>query len=114
MGLAQPHLSAFTAPSGGLMFAVTVTFKLVPGGAEAFMPLMLENARKSLLDEPGCLRFDVCTDPAYPDEVFLYEIYYNREAFDRHLATDHFQDLDSATARLVSAKDVRTYAQVQT
>ncbi|ABV95125.1 hypothetical protein Dshi_3392 [Dinoroseobacter shibae DFL 12 = DSM 16493] len=96
------------------MFAVTVTFTLIPGGAEAFMPLMLANARKTLADEPGCLRFDVCTDPAHPDEVFLYEIYYNREAFDRHLDAAHFQSFDAATAHLVWAKDVRTYAQVQT
>ena len=95
------------------MYAVTVIFKLVPGGAEAFMPLILENARRSLTDEPGCLRFDVCTDPAFPDEVFLYEIYYNRDAFDHHLQTVHFQTLEPASASLVSAKDVRTYEQVQ-
>lgn len=96
------------------MFAVTVTFKLVGGGAEAFMPLMLENARTTLTDEPGCLRFDVCTDPAQPDEVFLYEIYYNRAAFDKHLDTSHFKAFDHATAALVLTKDVRTFAQVQT
>ena len=96
------------------MFAVTVTFTLRPGGAEAFMPLMLDNARTALADEPGCLRFDVCTDPAQPDEVFLYEIYYNREAFDKHLETPHFQAFERAISDLVSTKDIRTYAQVQT
>lgn len=95
------------------MYAVTVTFRLVAGGAEAFMPLMLDNARTTLTDEPGCLRFDVCTDPALPNEVFLYEIYYDRAAFDRHLDTAHFQEFDAAVADLVAAKDVRTYAQVQ-
>lgn len=96
------------------MYAVTVTFKLVPGGAEAFMPMMVANARQTITDEPGCLRFDVCTDPAQPDEVFLYEIYYDRAAFDRHLETPHFQSFDAATADLILSKDVRTYAQVQT
>lgn len=95
------------------MYAVTVTFTLVPGGAEAFMPLMLANARTTLTDEPGCLRFDVCTDPAMPDEVFLYEIYYDRAAFDRHLDTAHFRRFDAEVATLVAAKDVRTFAQVQ-
>jgi len=95
------------------MFAVTVTFKLKLGGAEAFMPLMLENARLSLTDEPGCLRFDVCTDPAHPDEVFLYEIYYDRASFDKHLETAHFASFEAAVAGLVVAKDIRTYAQVQ-
>lgn len=96
------------------MFAVTVLFTLGPGGAEEFMPLMLENARLSLASEPGCLRFDVCTDPARPDEVFLYELYYNREMFDRHLETAHFREFDAAVAPMVQSKTVRTYAQVQT
>ncbi|WP_425092277.1 putative quinol monooxygenase [Tropicimonas sp. S265A] len=96
------------------MYAVTVTFELIPGGAEAFMPLMLENARTSLADEPGCLRFDVCTDPARPDEVFLYEVYYDRSMFDRHLTLPHFERFDSAVADLVRHKTIRTFAQVQT
>jgi quinol monooxygenase YgiN len=96
------------------MFAVTVLFKLVPGGAEAFMPLMLANARASITDEPGCLRFDVCTDPARPEDVFLYELYHDRAAFDRHLETAHFKAFDKAIPTLIARKEIRTYVQVQT
>jgi quinol monooxygenase YgiN len=96
------------------MYAVTVLFKLVPGGAEAFMPLMLANAKTTITDEPGCLRFDVCTDPLRPDEVFLYEVYYDRAAFDRHLETPHFKEFDSAVFHLIASKRIGTYAQVQT
>ena len=96
------------------MFAVTVRFKLAPGGAADFMPLMLENARSSLANEPGCLRFDVCTDPSRPDEVFLYELYYNREMFDRHLETSHFAEFDRVAGDLIVEKEVKTYVQVQT
>lgn len=96
------------------MYAVTVLFKLVPGGAERFLPLVLANARTTLTDEPGCLRFDVCTDPLRPEDVFLYEIYYDRAAFDRHLETPHFQEFDTRVVDLVAAKQIWTYAQVQT
>lgn len=95
------------------MYAVTVTFGLIPGGAETFMPKILENARTSLLKEPGCLRFDVCTDPARPDQVFLYELYYNKEMFDRHLDSAHFAAFSEDVADLVVSKEVHTFAQVQ-
>ncbi|MDJ0859117.1 MAG: putative quinol monooxygenase [Dinoroseobacter sp.] len=95
------------------MYAVTVTFGLRPGGAEEFMPKVLQNARTSLLEEPGCMRFDVCTDTARPDSVFLYELYYNREMFDRHLASKHYEAFSKDVEDLVIEKDVQTFAQVQ-
>jgi quinol monooxygenase YgiN len=95
------------------MYAVTVTLELKPGAAEAFLPLILNNARTSLADEPGCLRFDVCTDPLHPNEVFLYELYYNRDMFDKHLATPHYAAFESTAGDLVIKKTVRTFAQVQ-
>ncbi|MEM9393499.1 MAG: putative quinol monooxygenase [Pseudomonadota bacterium] len=95
------------------MYAVVVTFGLKPGAAETFMPLVLANARISLREEPGCLRFDVCSDPSRPDSVFLYELYYNREMFDRHLATEHFASFSKEVEDIVLEKQVQTFAQVQ-
>lgn len=70
------------------------------------MPLMLENARLSLETEPGCLRFDVSTDPMKAHRVFLYEIYASRGAFDEHLRTDHFLAFDREVASMVESKVV--------
>jgi autoinducer 2-degrading protein len=95
------------------MFAVVVTFTIAPGKREAFMPLMLENAHLSRVQEPGCHQFDVATDTGHPDEVFLYELYTDSAAFDIHKASDHFRSFDAATTGLIAAKSVRTYAQVQ-
>ncbi|MEL6701373.1 MAG: antibiotic biosynthesis monooxygenase, partial [Pseudomonadota bacterium] len=64
------------------MYAVTVTFQIKPGQMAAFMPLMQANARTSLAAEPECHQFDIATDPARPDEVFLYELYTDAAAFD--------------------------------
>ncbi len=95
------------------MFAVTVVFTLKPGSAEAFLPLIKDNAATSLGDEPGCHQFDVCWDPMRPDEVFLYELYDDAAAFDAHLAADHFKAFSAASDALVANKQVRTYTQVK-
>ena len=94
------------------MYAVTVTFKVAPDRFDAFLPLMEENARQSLRVEPGCRRFDVCTDPSLPDTVFLYELYEDRAAFDVHLASVHFKSFDAAVAPMILDKTVRCFAQV--
>ena len=77
------------------------------------MPLMLDNARASLRDEPGCHRFDVCHNPDQPGTVFLYEIYDDAAAFDAHLKTAHFRGFDAACAPMIAAKSVATYSKVQ-
>ncbi len=77
------------------------------------MPLMLANARTSLRDEDGCHQFDVATDPARTHEVFLYEIYTDRAAFEAHLASVHFKDFDAAVTGMIASKDLRTYSQVE-
>lgn len=93
-------------------YAVVVTFRIKPDRLEAFMPLMLKNARMSLDHEDGCHQFDVATDADRPNEVFLYEIYSDRAAFDAHLKADHFLAFDAATTGMIAAKDVRTFQTV--
>jgi autoinducer 2-degrading protein len=94
------------------MFAVVVTFTLHPDQSGAFMPLMLGNAAQSLDLESACHQFDVCTDPANPDTVFLYELYTDAAAFQAHLASAHFKAFDAATTQMIASKDVRTFAKV--
>ena len=66
------------------MFVVTVDFRSAPDKATDFLAALRENAAASVRDEPGCLRFDVCTDPDDPTRVFLYEIYTDAAAFEAH------------------------------
>ncbi|HEV2124920.1 MAG TPA: putative quinol monooxygenase, partial [Chloroflexota bacterium] len=56
----------------------------------AFLESMLDNARHSVEDEPGCFRFDVIQDESDPNTLILYEIYRDKAAFDDHLTTPHF------------------------
>ena len=94
------------------MYAVCVTFELKSGQADAFLPLMYQNARTSLRQEAGCLRFDVLTDADKPNAVFLYEIYTDRAAFDLHLASDHFATFDMAVASMIADKSIQTWGHV--
>ncbi|MEM6728359.1 MAG: putative quinol monooxygenase [Pseudomonadota bacterium] len=94
------------------MFAVTVRFEIKEGDVAAFLPLMRANAAQSLADEPGCHRFDICTDPARPSEVFLYELYEDAAAFDAHLKSPHFLSFDAQTSDMISEKHVVTYTSV--
>ncbi|MEM1301676.1 MAG: putative quinol monooxygenase [Pseudomonadota bacterium] len=94
------------------MFAVVVRFQLRADAIDRFLPLMLKNAQISKTDEPGCHQFDVLTDPARPDEVFLYELYTDKAAFDAHLASAHFKAFDAAVTDMIADKGIRTYATV--
>jgi len=94
------------------MFAVVVTFEVAPGKMAEFLPLISENARASLADEPGCHRFDVCTDPAREGEVFLYEIYEDEAAFETHQAMPHFSAFNAQAGDMIAAKEIKTYAEV--
>ncbi len=90
------------------MFGLTVAFRLHPGTATRFLPLVRANAAASFA-EPGCLRFDVLVPEDGRDAVFLHEIYTDAAAFDLHLATPHFAAFDAATRAMVAAKDVRRW-----
>jgi autoinducer 2-degrading protein len=93
-------------------FAITVGFDLVEGAFAEFHRLVAENAALSVALEPDCLRFDVLTpaDATSSTKVFLYEIYRDRAAFDRHLASDHFRSFDERSRGLVTAKTVLAYS----
>jgi len=94
------------------MFAVVVTFEIKEDDIAAFMPLILENARVSQIDEEGCLQFDVCVDPENPKEVFLYEVYTDRAAFDAHMQTAHFADFADKADKMIADKTVKLYSEV--
>ena len=65
------------------MYVVTVRFAIKPEFADAFLRAVQSNARTSLEREPGCHRFDVATGDAVHSDVFLYEVYTDRAAFEK-------------------------------
>ena len=95
------------------MIAVCVTFDIRPPHWEAFLPLMQAQADRSLKEEEGCHRFDICTDIDGLKRVFLYELYTDRAAFDRHLKTPHFISFDADVSDMIAVKDVAVFGHVR-
>ena len=91
------------------MYIVTVAFEIKAEKLDEFRAQMVANARASREQEPGCLQFDVCTDPVQTERIFLYEVYADRAAFDAHLAAEHYKAFDRTVGQWIAAKLVRTY-----
>ena len=72
------------------MFALFATIHIDPPRREPFMVSMLEDARGSIENEPGCFRFDVLVDDKDPNTIYLYEVYRDQAAFDAHCQAPHF------------------------
>lgn len=83
-----------------------VEFVIYPRHVAAFGAAIADNASASLT-EPGCRRFDVCTDPQQPGRFVLYEIYDDADAVAAHLTTSHFKAFDLRCADWVLHKAVQ-------
>ena len=85
---------------------IYVEFTVKAAAVERFRALILENARLSLKNEPGCRRFDVLIDAASPNRIVLYEIYKDPAAFDAHMATAHYKAFAAAADALLEGRRV--------
>ena len=72
------------------MQVLMVTLKIRPEHREAFIEAMLEDARGSVQNEPGCLRFDVLQDDQEPNTLHLYEVYRDQAALEAHRQAPHY------------------------
>lgn len=72
------------------MYTLVVTIRIKPEYRERYLESMLDDARGSVRDEPGCLRFDVLIDNEDPNTIYLYEVYKDEAAFQAHLKAPHF------------------------
>jgi autoinducer 2-degrading protein len=94
------------------MLTVIVKFTVLPDRMEEFLEGIRINARSSLRDEPGCLRFDVHRSRDNDSEVLLYEIYADEDAFQTgHRGSAHFAAWREVMARCVpDGGHVNTFA----
>lgn len=91
------------------MYCITVLFETAPHDHARFLARVARQAADSLEREPGCRQFDVWSAPDRPGQVYLYEVYDDRAAFEAHLASAHFADFDRQVAPLVAAKTVTAW-----
>lgn len=94
------------------MYIVTVEFAVVDAQVAAFREAVVANAQASRERESGCRCFDVCLVADDPAQIFLYEVYDDRAAFDKHLASAHFQSFDALVASWIREKSVRVYRRI--
>ncbi len=71
------------------MIALIVNIQVQPYHRQEFIDAMLDDARGSVNDEPGCLRFDVLQDETDPNRIYLYEVYTDQAAFEAHGKAPH-------------------------
>lgn len=95
------------------MYTVWVRLEIHPGKTDEFLAGIRANARASLRDEPGCLRFDVHRSTDEPHTFHLYEIYADRDAFERdHRNAPHYQRWQKIVAAcVVPGTQANTYAE---
>ncbi len=91
------------------MYVITVTFEVKAEALADFRAAVLAQAKNSLEREAGCRRFDVCLAEDRPEQVFLYEIYDDKAAFDAHLQTDHYKSFNAAAAPMLLDKAVSAW-----
>ena len=72
------------------MYIIIAPIQIKEGHKDEFVAAMLDDARGSVNDEPGCHRFDVIQDGADPNRIWLYEVYDDEAAFQAHLQAPHF------------------------
>jgi autoinducer 2-degrading protein len=84
------------------MFTVIVTLQVRPERIDEFVRGIHANARASLSDEPGCLRFDVHRSSEDEHRFILHEIYADEAAFhEAHRAAPHYAAWRETAARCV-------------
>lgn len=72
---------------------------------EQFLKLALDNAQATRDLEPGCLQFDVVSDPDDPDRIMFYEVYRDKAAFEKHQQSAHFKDYLERAVPLLASRE---------
>ena len=94
------------------MYVVAVNFEIHETSIEEFMTIMKRQAQNSLTREPGCQQFDVSVSTDDPLQVFLYEVYDDRAAFEEHLQTEHFKEFDERSKPLFKSKSAQFFNRI--
>src|SRR5687767_12556590 len=72
------------------MLSLIVEMRVRPDRRAEFLAGIAANAEASVRDEPGCLRFDICSIDSDENRFLLYELYTDAAAFAAHKAAPHF------------------------
>ena len=85
------------------MYIIVNHSQVKPEHREAYIEAILDDARCSLRDEPGCIRFDVMQDRQDPNSFHLCAVYRDEDAFDAHVRAPHLRRYQEATRDILAA-----------
>jgi quinol monooxygenase YgiN len=74
---------------GSSLYVIHAPLPIQPDKVDAFIDAVRLDGLGSTHEEPGCLRFDVYQNIHKPDQLYLYEVYVNKAAFEYHTRTPH-------------------------
>ncbi|MEX0761045.1 MAG: putative quinol monooxygenase [Dehalococcoidia bacterium] len=86
------------------MYILMVRIKVKPDKVDDFKQASIGDARGSVLDEPGCRRFDVIQDLEDPTLFAFCEVYNDQAAVDDHLTRPHFKKWQEAIKDMVDGE----------
>lgn len=91
-------------PMASKPFVVVAEFEVKADCLSDFLALARDDARHSLVHEPGCRQFDIVQIDETPPRVLFYEVYDDRAAFDAHLQTAHLERFRAGFPTLIVAE----------
>lgn len=77
--------------------------KVVPEYLEAYMKYVAEVGEVSLRTEPGVLTMYALSEKENPCMITILETYASKEAYESHIASEHFQKYKQGTLHMVKA-----------
>jgi quinol monooxygenase YgiN len=92
------------------MLTLMVKLHVKPEKVDEFLPLLEENGRSAVRDEPGCYRFDISRDREDPSTIHLYEVYADDAALDAHREAPHYIKWRDAVKDMYRAEAERALA----
>jgi (4S)-4-hydroxy-5-phosphonooxypentane-2,3-dione isomerase len=80
------------------VITVVAHYRALQGRADEVAAALIPYA-EIVRTEPGCVTFDVNRSLDDDHDFVLYEVYRDREAFDAHVASEHFTSIAMAQIR---------------
>jgi quinol monooxygenase YgiN len=86
------------------MFVLVVNVEVRPELLDELRPVLLENARRSVERDPGCLRFDVHKVEGSERHFVFYEVYESEPDWHAHRRSPHFLAYQAVAERALVSR----------
>jgi len=78
------------------MITALARFEMIKGKEDEALAALTKMAGAVKANEPGAVVYAVTRGQVNPLEVYVYEVYKDRESFDAHRKTEHMRQMQSA------------------